>query len=103
MNERANEILTSIAIETLERLAFVLSSTEDDEDVLIAASTSASVSFTGPFSGKLVIKMSTQVLLELTANMLGIFCRMSRGNKGCPSVKEAGFEQICNEISSQFR
>lgn len=72
MIDKAKKILTSTAIETLERLAFIFSSAEEENDVIISEMKAADVSFTGPFSGRLMMKISTPVVLEMTANMLGI-------------------------------
>jgi chemotaxis protein CheY-P-specific phosphatase CheC len=71
MNERANELLTTVTIETLKHLAFIFLSPEEDNG-LMSDSMDVGISFSGPFSGRLVLKMSPVVVLELTANMLGI-------------------------------
>lgn len=73
MNEQIKEILSRVAVETLEQLAFIFSFPEDgpveiDYDSVMAVS----VSFTGPFTGGLVMTASPQVLLELAVNMLGV-------------------------------
>ena len=73
MNEQAIEILTRVAGETLEQLAFIFSFPEEERDTLEDDSLVAtSVSFAGPFSGTLVMTISAQILQELTANMLGM-------------------------------
>ena len=72
MDERVKEILAAVAAETLERLAFLFSSPQEENKGLISNSMAASISFKGPFSGRLVMKMSALAVLELSANMLGI-------------------------------
>jgi len=73
MNQRNNEILSGVAADTLEQLAFLFSfpgdgRSETDLDSALAAR----VLFTGPFSGALLIIVSDPVLSELTSNMLGV-------------------------------
>lgn len=73
MNEQLNKILYEVAADTLEKLAFIFSFPEDElGDIPSESSVAARISFTGPFSGTLVLKMSAQVILELSANMLGV-------------------------------
>ena len=72
MNPRYEEILAEVTIQTLERLAFIFASTEDDFETLdLDEAQTAKVSFTGPFSGYLVIDISKFALPEFAANMLG--------------------------------
>jgi len=73
MNEKINDIILKITSETLEKLAFMFASlydpeesTEEDPD------TKVSVSFNGPFSGTLELKISKEVLSEIAVNMLGV-------------------------------
>jgi chemotaxis protein CheY-P-specific phosphatase CheC len=75
MNKQNSEILSRVAVDTLEQLAFLFSF-PDDEQVKtdVDSAVAAHVSFSGPFSGALVITVSPQVLIELTANMLGVDC-----------------------------
>jgi len=73
MKTRLKEILSHAAVDTFEKLAFLFCFQEEDRDVLFQASaTGASLSFMGPFSGKLLIMLSNQILPELAANMLGL-------------------------------
>ncbi len=73
MNERLRQILSGIASETFEGLAFMFGFPEDDksavsnEDMIFAR-----VDFEGPFSGRLVVAVSRQPVQELAANMLGL-------------------------------
>jgi chemotaxis protein CheY-P-specific phosphatase CheC len=73
MNRQNNEILSRVVAETLEQLAFLFSFPADGEaETAIDSGVAARVLFAGPFSGALVIIVSSQVLSELTANMLGV-------------------------------
>lgn len=74
MDQTVTKILSVVAIETLEKLAFIFGST-------IEANTSActkgpiataAVRFNGAFSGKMALRISEIALPELAANMLGI-------------------------------
>ena len=72
MNPKYEEILAEVTVETLERLAFIFASTEDDFEELEAdEAQTAKVSFVGPFSGDVVMDISKFALPEFAANMLG--------------------------------
>lgn len=73
MNEKIDNIILKVTAETLEKLVFMFASpydpensTEGDPDIGV------SVSFTGPFSGTLGMKVSGEVLSEIAVNMLGV-------------------------------
>ena len=73
MSEKIDNIILKVTAETLEKLVFMFASpyepensTEEDPDIGV------SVSFTGPFSGTLGMKVSGKVLSEITVNMLGV-------------------------------
>ncbi len=73
MNDKINEILTRVAVETFEGLAFMFGFPDDEEiggsgDPMVVTQ----VCFRGPFSGRLAMAVSGQVAQELTENMLGI-------------------------------
>ena len=73
MSEQLKEILSIVAGETLEKLAFMFSFPEDERGTMILDSAvAATISFAGPFSGTLVMTVSNQLLPELAANMLGV-------------------------------
>ncbi|MFP3911509.1 MAG: chemotaxis protein CheX [Desulfobacteraceae bacterium] len=73
MPEKIDEALSRVAVETFEKLAFLLAFPEDDAlGEEMGDTVSGSVVFTGPFSGILKIRISSAVLPELTANMLGL-------------------------------
>jgi CheY-specific phosphatase CheX len=71
MNSKISKTMSHVAIETLEQLAFIFSSPLENVDMLNHDATAASVSFSGPFSGRLMIKIDTAPVRELVSNMLG--------------------------------
>ena len=73
MKEAIKHILYKVSEDVLGKLAFMFSFPEDERQPLESdSSLGASVSFDGPFKGKLVIMISDEVLPELAGNMLGI-------------------------------
>lgn len=73
MIEQLKEILSRVAGETLEKLAFMFSFPEDERgDMILDSAVATSISFAGPFSGRLVMTVSNQLLPELAGNMLGV-------------------------------
>ena len=73
MRAELEERMSQVAIDTLEKLAFMFAfSDEGGEDPPRDSTVSGRVSFTGPFSATLVMTISNEVLQELTANMLGL-------------------------------
>lgn len=73
MSEKITKILSHSAVKTFEELAFLFAFVEDEADSDQAdPAVVARVSFSGVFSGTLVMKLSAEVLPELTANMLGL-------------------------------
>lgn len=73
MNEQLEQVITQVSVETLERLAFVFAfPTDDDPAGPEADGWHASVSFSGPFAGKLIVEMGAADLNELAGNMLGV-------------------------------
>lgn len=98
MNEQLNKILYEVAADTLKKLAFIFSFPEDELDgMTLESSVAARVSFTGPFSGTLVLKMSAQVLLELSANMLGVDEEEMTPDQQHDALKET-INVICGNI-----
>lgn len=73
MIEDIATVLRQTAAKILEELVFLFTMPADESDVQQSdAMTITKVTFTGPLSGTLVLKMSNSVLPELTANMLGL-------------------------------
>lgn len=73
MRAKLEERMSHVAIDTLEKLAFMFAfSDEGGEDPPRDSAVTGSVSFTGPFSGTLLVIMSIEVLQELAGNMLGL-------------------------------
>ena len=73
MSKEFEAILSDVAMETLEQLAFIFAASADDEELISEAPCiAAKVTFEGPFKGRLFMKTSSRVVDEITANMLGI-------------------------------
>jgi hypothetical protein len=77
MNEKLDQIITQISIDTLEKLAFMFAFPEDDGEEANGTGDAnghvhACVAFSGPFDGTLAIEMTLPELSELTVNMLGL-------------------------------
>ena len=68
-----SEILAHEAADTMEKLAFVFASAGEGRKTFEDGSAvAAQVRFTGPFDGILLMLISSGILQELAANMLGI-------------------------------
>ncbi len=69
-----SQILSEVAAETLEQLAFIFSFADDpDESALWNEDiTGCRVSFSGPRQGEILLAINSAVLPELAANMLGM-------------------------------
>ena len=73
MSKEFEAILSDVTMDTLEQLAFIFAAPADGEDLISEAPCiAARVAFEGPFKGKLFMKTSSQVVDEITVNMLGI-------------------------------
>lgn len=74
MDQTVTKILSVVAIETLEKMAFIFGSYHEDTASTCAQGPAVAVGvrFSGAFSGTLTLKISNAVLPELAANMLGI-------------------------------
>ncbi len=95
MNERVNGILYKIAEEIFEKLAFIFSFPEDDRgDIDPASAVTAGVAFTGPFSGRLVVVITRDILAELTGNMLGV----DDADETAPEQQEDALKELVNVI-----
>lgn len=67
------KILSQVLEEVLENLAFVFSVPEDTGDAMqYEMALAAKISFTGLFSGTIVLGFSEQILPEIARNMLGV-------------------------------
>ena len=73
MSERIKAILTRESVRTLEKLAFIFATPEDEEITPEAGETvDVAIRFSGPFSGCMLILYPRGDLDELAANMLGL-------------------------------
>ncbi len=70
MKNSAEKILYRKAALIFEELGFLMPRSDSGETA-DSASTSAMVSFRGPFSGCLLVSLSSRMLPQLSANMLG--------------------------------
>ena len=70
-NKQFNEEVFRIAAETIEALALMFLTPEEDAPVICGPAETSFVDFDGPFSGLLVVSASQCLLVELAANMLG--------------------------------
>lgn len=73
MNDKINHAISQVVSETIEKLVFMFASpytpensNEEDPDIGVR------VSFNGPFSGTLGMKVAGEVLSEIAVNMLGV-------------------------------
>jgi len=99
MSKEFETILSDVAMDTLEQLAFVFASSNDDEDLISEAPCIAvKVAFEGPFKGRLFMKTSNQVVDEITVNMLGIdeYEEVSSDQR-CDAFKET-INVICGNL-----
>lgn len=72
MNAAISSRLAEVTTDTLERLAFIFASpVADGPAVEESALETVRVDFSGGFTGGLELSLSTSVLVELAANMLG--------------------------------
>ena len=73
MNERIRKILEETVSETFEGLAFMFGFPEDNE-VPVSENNMvfAQANFEGAFSGRLMMAVSRQTVMELAVNMLGL-------------------------------
>ena len=96
--EQVEKILFDVVENTLEKLVFMFVSREDERDETeYDAVVAASVSFTGPFSGSLVLIISTQILPELSANMLGVEEEETTQDQRNDALKET-INVICGNL-----
>jgi chemotaxis protein CheY-P-specific phosphatase CheC len=73
MREKIKTILSRTAAKTFEELVFLFAFDEYEADTgQTAPAVAARISFSGFFSGALVLKLSAKILPELTTNMLGV-------------------------------
>jgi len=73
MTEKLNDVISRVVVDTFEKLAFMFAFPEEGKGTEPSGDlVRAGVSFLGPFSGQVVICISSVVLPELGANMLGM-------------------------------
>ena len=73
MSEKIKTILSRIAVKTFEELVFLCAFDEDESyTAQIDPAVAAKISFSGFFSGVLIMSLSAKILPQLTTNMLGV-------------------------------
>ena len=70
MSAALNKLLMRVAEDVFEGIAFMIPLPEDEVRDFGVEATAASVSFEGPFQGRLVISLADQMLPALATNML---------------------------------
>jgi len=97
-NKQLSEILFHVSAQTLELFTMLFLVPEDEAPVCGACSMkSASVDFTGDFSGTLFISVEDAVLTEIASNMLGLPDEPPTAVQKSDSLKE-----IANVICGNF-
>ena len=86
------QVLREVAEQTMEALAYLLPMSEDDVE-LTGETSAAAVTFSGPFNGGLIMRVSTGMLDELAANMLG-----AGGEELTESQRFDGFKELLNVV-----
>ena len=95
MSDKINDAISQVTSETLKKLAFVFASSCDPEDSTEEdPDTGVSVSFYGPFSGTLGMKVSGEVLSEIAVNMLGV----DDEDEIAPGEKDDALKETINVI-----
>ena len=74
MDQAVAKILSIVALETFEKMAFIFGTNDEDDAMsrIEGQSVRVQVDFSGFFSGTLALTISETVLPELASNMLGV-------------------------------
>ncbi len=73
MSDRIKTIVAKESVQTLEKLAFIFATPEDEDiEPEVGETVDVSIRFSGPFSGSMLILYPEGDLDELAANMLGL-------------------------------
>ena len=101
MNKKVSNTMSRVAIQTLEQLAYMFTSPSENNDMLTPDATVASVPFSGPFSGRLTMKIDSLPVLELVANMLGIDENEIDSEQKTDAIKET-LNILCGNLLPQI-
>ena len=95
MTRQINNILSAVTNDTLERLAFLFAFPDDgrSHDGPGPAVT-GSVEFSGLFSGRLVVRVSSSIIPEIASNMLG----MADDDEISVEAQQDAFKELANVI-----
>jgi two-component system chemotaxis response regulator CheY len=96
---KLNETLHAVGGQTFESLAFVLLMPEEEDESESEQSKATSnmvgkITFTGPFTGALVLSVSTEAIPMIAANMLGL----EDGTGPTPTQQQDAFKELLNVI-----
>ena len=95
MEQKIKHILTRVTSETLERLAFMFASPDDERDSDgPEPAVTGQVDFSGFLSGSLLMRVSSSGLQELTVNMLGL----DDDDEISPEDRQDAFKELLNVI-----
>ncbi len=98
MREKLENILSRVAVMTLEQLAFIFAFPEDEgNEIQQDSAVAVIIAFRGPFSGFLLLTVSKQVLPELTANILGVDEEETTSDQQYDALKET-INIICGNL-----
>ena len=98
MRAKLEEIMYEVAIDTLEKLAFLFAFPGDERGGPDDSMVAGKISFTGPFSGTMIMTISIEVLQELTANMLGL----DDGEETTEKHRSDALKETMNVICGNF-
>jgi chemotaxis protein CheY-P-specific phosphatase CheC len=98
MREKLENILSRVAVMTLEQLAFIFAFPEDEgNEIQQDSAVAVSIAFRGPSSGFLLLTVSKQILPELTANILGVDEEETTSDEQHDALKET-INIICGNL-----
>jgi chemotaxis protein CheY-P-specific phosphatase CheC len=99
MEQKIKKVLAGVTSDTLEKLAFLFVFPDEERDGDGPEPTIAGrVQFNGHFSGSMVLKMSSSVLPELSANMLGV----DDDAEISPEEQQDAFKEMLNVLCGNF-
>jgi len=95
MTRQINHILSAVTNDTLERLAFLFAFPDDSRSYdNPEPAVTGSVEFSGFFSGRMVVRISSSIIPELASNMLG----MADDDEISTEAQQDAFKELANVI-----
>jgi CheY-specific phosphatase CheX len=99
MREQMNQILSEVAVDTMEKLAFMFAFGEEAADIAaVEPAVCAAVAFNGPFGGILTIQINTADLAEMAGNMLGMDSGDSLSVENQQDALKEALNVLCGNI-----